>query len=64
MLNHPLKTRRVSQDPSIPKQCLLYLLYVSLESQSSFFLHSLARGLPGQGDGIHIAPLLLRVNTK
>lgn len=49
---------------SIPKQCLLYLLYVRLQSQSSAFLHPLVWGLPGLGDGIHIALLLLRGSAK
>ena len=64
MLKHPLKTHRISQDPSIPKQCLPYLLYVGLHSQSSCFLHPLVRGLPGPGGGIHIAPLLPRASAK
>lgn len=59
-----LKTRRISQHPSIPKQCLLYLLYVRLQSQSSFLLQPFVWGVPGPGDGIHIAPLLPRGTVK
>lgn len=34
----------------------LSLLYVRLQSQSSSLVNPLAWGLPGLGDGIHIAP--------
>jgi len=64
MLKHPPKTHRIPQDPSTPKQYLLYLCYVGVQSQSRFFLPPLARGLPGPGDGIHIAPLLPRASAK